>query len=274
MSPAIDGAARLLAIVGDPIAQARSPLVFNAILAKAGVNAVLVPAHVPAAQFMTVLQGLMQVQNLCGIVVTYPFKQQALALAQGVNERALQVGAANTLRREPDGRWTADMFDGVGLVRAVESLDQRVAGRRVKLLGAGGAGGAIAYALAAAGATEISIHDPDAPRAASLASGVARAYLACRVAASGPDLDGAGLLVNASPVGLKPADGLPASLQDLGPATTVIDIVPRTGATALLSFARDRGCPHTDAAAMVQGQAKAVLEFFGLIGDDIKEQAA
>lgn len=266
---AIDGATRILAIVGDPIVQAKSPLLYNPRIARAGRNAVLVPWHAPEAHFDAVMAGLMRTGNVDGIVVTFPFKQRAMALADRHGRMAGLVGALNALRREADGSWTGDMFDGIGLVRAVAATGATVAGRRVKLLGAGGAGSAIAYALADAGAASLSIVDRDGARAAATAAGVTARFPSCAAAAGGPELGrpelgGADLLVNATTVGLSAGDGLPVPLPDLSPATLVVDIVPRTGGTALLAFARDRGCPHVAGAAMVEGQADAVLEFFGI----------
>ena len=270
----IDGATRLLVIIGDPIAQVRSPLALNRRLASLGHNQVMLPWHAPADAFAPVMTGLMQTRNLDGIVVTYPFKEKALAFADRIAPRAAQVGAANAIRREADGRWTADMFDGVGLVQAVASLGEDVSGRGVKLLGAGGAGSAIAFALAASGASELSIYDVDPVRAASLADKVGKASPACRTASGGPELGAATLLVNATPVGLRADDPLPVPLDELTRATTVIDIVTRQAGTRLLEHARARGCPHVGGAAMVEGQLEALLEFFGLAKPSGMERAA
>jgi shikimate dehydrogenase len=157
------------------------------------------------------------------------------------------------------------MFDGEGLLRAIDSLGRTVAGQRIKLLGAGGAGSAIAFALAGAGAAAVSIHDADALRATKLAQDVSRAHPACLTEAGGAELDGATILINATPVGLAAEDGLPVPLPNLSNETAVVDIVPRQGGTSLLRLAQERGCPHTGGLAMVEGQARAVLEFFRML---------
>lgn len=270
----ISGATKLLVIIGDPIAQVRSPVAFNARFAASGQDAVLVPWHAPEVDFGPVMTGLMRTSNLAGIIVTYPFKQRALDLAASVATRAAQVGATNALRREPDGRWTADMFDGVGLVRGVHGLGQSLAGRCVLLLGAGGAGGAIAFALAAAGVARLSIYDTDDGRASSLAERVGRACPDCDVRATGPSLDGADLLINATPVGLAPDDPMPIALPTLSSETTVIDIVTRPEGTRLLEFARAKGCPHAGGNVMVDGQIEALTEFFGFASLADREHAA
>jgi shikimate dehydrogenase len=262
--PAITGETRLFAIIGDPIAQVRSPDVYNPRIARAGRNAILVPVHVPAAHFDTAVRGLLALGNLDGLVVTVPFKERILPLADRVLARGGEVGAINALRRERDGSWTGDMFDGVGFLAALEGLSQSARGRHVLLLGAGGAGNAIAFALAGAGAARIGIFDLAGKRAARLAERVAALYGDCRVGAVPSDLAGYDLLVNATPVGMAPDFAAPRVSGDLHPGVTVIDIVPKPAMTALLTKAEAAGCPFANGQAMISGQADAVLAFFGI----------
>ncbi|MBV8765579.1 MAG: shikimate dehydrogenase [Hyphomicrobiales bacterium] len=260
----INGATRLLVIVGDPVAHVRSPLIFNPLLARMAHDAVLVPWHAPAPHFATVMEGLMRTANLDGIVVTFPFKERAQALAHRVGPMAKRVGAINALRREADGGWVGEMFDGFGLVRAIEANGERCAGRRVVLIGAGGAGSAIAFALADAGAASLTIHDRNGERAAALARRVGASPQRIELASGQFDLETADLLINATPVGLNPRDGLPVRIQRLRPEMTVIDIVPASSPTPLLKMAQAAGCPHVGGTAMVEGQAETILAFFGM----------
>lgn len=258
---AIDGATRIYAIVGDPIAHARSPLVYNPRIAKAGKNAVLIPWHVPAAAFDVAMRGLRQAANVDGIIITFPFKQQALALADEIGIRARQVGATNVLRREPDGRWTADMFDGVGLVRAVAAAGRSVRQQRIWLIGAGGAGSAIAFALADAGAAALHVTDLNQARARNVTEAIAATYPACSVTISTPSLDEIAILINATTVGLSGENELPVAATSLPGHLTVVDIVPRPDPTRLLALAQASGCTAIAGGAMVEGQADAVLDF-------------
>jgi shikimate dehydrogenase len=263
-APMITGETRLLAIIGDPIQHVRSPQTYNPRIRSAGRNAILVPIHLPAAHFDTAIRGLMTLGNLDGLVVTSPFKERILPFADGVSARVRQVGAVNALRRESDGRWTGDIFDGLGLVAALEGLSQRAARRRVLLLGAGGAGSAIAFALAAAGAATIGIVDRTARRSEALAARIRSAYGDCRVGAVAPDIAGYDLLINATPVGMAPDRAMPSFAGALHPGITVIDIVPEPSTTALLAAAEAAGCATANGRAMISGQADAVLAFFGI----------
>src|SRR6218665_2214445 len=118
----ISGETRLFAIVGDPIAQARSPSVFNALFAARGANAVLVPMQVPASQLRCAIGGpkciahppglpvtAPHIANLEGIGVTGPHKVSVVELLDEIGPVARRVGAVNCMRRRPDGRWGGEM---------------------------------------------------------------------------------------------------------------------------------------------------------------------
>jgi shikimate dehydrogenase len=260
----IDGNTKLLSIIGDPIAQVRSPEIYNPRIVKAGVNAVLLPMQIPKAAFDDAIKGIMAIGNLLGVVVTYPHKERVFPHVDRVGKIGRAVGAINAMRREADGSWTGDMFDGAGLIGALASLGQAAAGRRVLILGAGGAGSAIAMALAAEGAARIGIFDLDTNRATELAARIQTHFPECGADATAPDVAGFDLLINATPVGMAPAFALAPFRGDLHPGLTVIDIVPKPETTALLALAREKGCPTTNGAAMISGQADAVLAFFGI----------
>lgn len=260
----IGGATRLYCIVGHPIAQAKSPQTFNPRFAKAGLDAVLVPVDVLPDRFEETMRGLMAIANLDGIVVTVPYKARALALADKVERTAAAIGATNALRREADGTWTADMFDGVGLMCGLRAEGLEPGGRRVMLIGAGGAGSAIAVAFAEAGAASITIHDVDGSKAEALAARVAAAFPASAVTAGPIDVARADMLVNASPVGMGPDDGAPIDVELLRQDLFVVDIIMKPEVTPLLAAARARGCRTLGGKSMLGGQAGAVAGFFGV----------
>src|SRR6478672_8275062 len=101
----IRGSTRLYAIIGDPIAQVRSPQVFTERFLASGIDAVLIPAHVPVDRFDQVVPSLLELGNLDGLLVTVPFKSRMVAFAQRLGTAAQAVGAVNALRREADGSW-------------------------------------------------------------------------------------------------------------------------------------------------------------------------
>ena len=261
--PFVDGSTRLYAIVGDPISQTLSPQTVTPRFHRAGQNAVLVPLHVPADRFEEILRGLMAIRNFHGSMITYPFKVSAVSLVDRVLERGRQVGAINAMRREADGSWTGEIFDGRGLTRGLEDEGVEIAGRRILLVGAGGAGSAIAFALAGSGAGVLMLFDIDAARAAAVAKRVKTAFLGCDVRTGDPLPRGCDILVNSTPLGMAPGDGLPVDARELDPSTVVVDIVPKPD-LPFLKHAREKGCRTIDFHPMRRGQMDEICQFFGV----------
>lgn len=258
----INGVTRLYAIVGDPIAQVRSPEVYTELFATAGMNAVMVPAHVRTEDFDTVLPALMRLGNLDGLLVTVPFKSRVVPLTDRLGPAATLIGAVNALRREADGSWTGDIFDGMGFVRGVERKGDALPGRHVFMFGAGGAGSAIACALAGAGVRSIAMLDPIPGRAEAVATVLRKAFPACDLAAVTTKPDGVNMVVNASPVGMRPDDGMPGDTGTLSPDTLVGDVVLTDSSTPFIQHAIRHGCRYVTGRDMLHGQIDALMAFF------------
>jgi shikimate dehydrogenase len=261
--PSITGKTRLYAIIGDPVSQVRSPEVFTERFAALGKDAVLVAAHVPPASFDSAVRGLMALGNMDGLLVTLPYKNRIVPLANRLGPTAELVGAINALRREADGSWTGDMFDGAGMVRGIQRKGYRLAGRRAVLFGCGGAGSAIAVELARAGVAALRVVDPEQAKASALVALLQTAFPACEVESGPIDAAKRDLIVNASPVGMRKDDGLPMPLGALSPETLVADVVVRESPTALIAHAQRYGCQWTGGKDMHSGQIEEILRFFG-----------
>jgi shikimate dehydrogenase len=260
--PIIDGATRLYVIIGDPVAQVKSPGVYNARFAEAGMNTVFVPAHVPSDRFDETMRGIMNLGNLDGLMITVPFKAHMMRMVDRVLPMGAKVGAINAARREADGSWTGDMFDGTGLIRGLKSRSISMAGRKVMLVGAGGGGSAVAVAVADAGASHVSIHDADQAKAAALAERVKAACPACIVNHGAVSFDGHDTFINATPIGMGEGDGTPVPIDGLRADMLVIDIIMKPEVTPLLAAAKALGCQTVGGRAMLEGQAVEVAEFY------------
>jgi shikimate dehydrogenase len=259
----ISGSTRILVILGDPIDKVRSPETFTRRFEANGIDAVLIPVHVRAADLAVAVEGLKCWHNLAGIVVTMPHKEAMLAQADEVFETARLVGAVNALRPVGDGRWQADMFDGKGFVGGLDAQGQSARGRRVALLGAGGAGAAIAAALAQEGAASMAVHDLDAAKAERLASALRGAYPKLEARVATPDLARDDLLVNATPLGMQPGDPLPWDLARLRPGTVIGDVTTKPDTPPFVAEAERRGAVVVRGRDMHEGQVRALGAFFG-----------
>jgi shikimate dehydrogenase len=219
---------------------------------------------VPTDLFETTIPGLQQVGNFAGLIFTAPFKERAASFADEILPAGIQVGAINAMRRDQDGRWLADIFDGIGLVRALETMDATPTGKRILLLCTGGAGRAIALSLARAGARALTLYDRNPGKISRLAADVSRFYPGCAVSAPGTvKAHEHDIVINATPVGMAAGDGLPAPLGPFDPACVVFDIVPKPDVTPLMATAAKAGCRVGGGRLMIDGQADAVLDFLG-----------
>jgi len=127
----LDGATRLVAIIGDPIAQVKSPAGVTQSLIDRDRNAIVVPIHVTTADLERFIQGVSLARNLDGIIVTVPHKFDVFRLCATATERAEFLGAVNVLRRKDDGSWHGDHADGVGFVEGIRTAGvARKAGAR------------------------------------------------------------------------------------------------------------------------------------------------
>ncbi len=200
-------------IIGDPIAQARSPEVFNWRFAESGIDAEMLPLSTPPSGLAAVLAGLGATQNCPGVIITIPHKVAAVEFAARRSIRVEIAGAANVLRKTTDG-WDADLFDGEGFVAGLGWRGHTVAGKRAAVGGAGGAGLAVSAALLAANAAQVLLDDIDGERAEAAVSRLRSAY-GGRVRRGRPD-GGVDLAVNATPLGMRPTDALPFDVAVLG----------------------------------------------------------
>jgi hypothetical protein len=153
----ITGATRVYLHLAHPSAHGRTPQVMNAEFARRGVDAVAVSADVAPGDLGGFAHGLRGWRNLAGLSVTMPHRE---ALASHVDELAgpaALIGAVNVVRREPDGRLVAANTDGPGFVIGRREAGHELSSSRVLLAGAGGAGRAVAFAVAGAGATHLTI---------------------------------------------------------------------------------------------------------------------
>jgi shikimate dehydrogenase len=241
MTDSLNGATRVHFIVGDPIAQVKSPAgVTQAFRAQAH-NAVCVPAHVSPAHLAEWVRGVSRAQNVDGIIVTVPHKFACADLCATTSDRAGFLKTVNTMRRNTDGSWHGDMFDGLGFVEALMAQGCEPAGQKALLVGAGGAGSAIAHALVMAGVSELAIWDPDDQRRSSLVNRLA-VLGRCPVRPGSADPTGFNLVINATPLGMQVGDPHPLQVQHLQPDMFCGCAITAPAISPFIAAARERGC--------------------------------
>jgi len=256
------GKTHLVLLIADPVAHVRAAQFVNPLFEKKKLDAFLIPVHVRAADLSDVVPRLAKLGNVKGLVVTIPHKETIARLCAELGPNAKMVGAVNVVRIEGGGRLIGEMFDGDGLLATARSNAIGYKGRRVLVLGAGGAGRAVAFSMAREGAGEIAVHNRTAARAERLVADIKAQFpqAIARVAvADAHDID---LVVNCTSVGLHEGDAPPLDLATLGPATDVIDIIA-VRETELMQAARARGCKVVGGRPMLELQLDAQLAFIG-----------
>jgi shikimate dehydrogenase len=258
----VSGETRIFAIVGHPIEQVRSPEMVTAELTRRGHNAILIPLDVLPEEFEACVGQIMRVRNLDGLIFTIPFKQAACALASELSVQARAVGAINAMARSGGDRWIGDIFDGMGCVEAFRQRQQSFQGRRVMLIGAGGAGSAIGVAVAHEGPAAIRIFDLEARRATRLVKAIEKIDPRIDVKFAKPTVDEMDILLNASPVGMLGDARMPVDTAKIPSEVIVFDAIVKPERTALLNLAQQCGCQTIPGREMMRGQISKIVDFF------------
>jgi shikimate dehydrogenase len=260
----ISGKTRLIAHIGYPTESFKAPLIYNPWFEKRGIDAVVVPMGIRAGDLPGVLAALTKLTNFLGALVTMPHKVTVVDLLDESSTAVKIAGACNALLLRADGSLVGDMFDGAGFARGLKRKGFVIAGASCLVIGAGVVGSAIAAALAAEGPASIALYDTSATSAGSLAARLREHYPRLAVELRSSDPAGYDLVVNGTPLGMKPGDPLPVDVTRLAPSTFVGEVVMKQEITPLLQAARDRGCRYQVGTDMLFEMIPAYLEFFGL----------
>lgn len=249
----ITGTTKIYGILGRPVTHSLSPAMHNAAFAALGLPAVYVPFAVQnLAQAVQGLRGL----DISGASVTIPFKEEIIPLLDEVDDVSRVIGAVNTMVNQQGRLWGTNTDWQGALAALEEQIDLK--GTQVVILGAGGAGRAIVYAVRQTGGTVV-VTDADESKARNLAEEFEAVYLPFKKAVEHP----ASVLINATPVGMAPkVDGIPFPPEHLGQFKVVMDIVYQPLQTRLLREAAAHGCRVIDGLQMLIYQGARQFELF------------
>jgi len=265
----IDGQTRLLGIVGWPVEHTLSPAMHNSAFAALGLNSVYLALPVPPEKLEAALLGLAAL-GFRGANVTVPHKESVMQYLEETTPAAQAMGAVNTILVAEDGRMIGDNTDSAGFLAALHAARFDPRGRRVLVLGAGGAARAVVYALARSGARVTVLNRTLASAAALvlyLAPAVPAGSLSARPLTNdflAEEATQADLLVNATTVGMWPHDDSslwPESLP-LPSSLVVCDLVYRPRQTELLRQARQAGAMTIEGMEMLAHQGALAFEMW------------
>ncbi|MBR0744073.1 shikimate dehydrogenase [Bradyrhizobium japonicum] len=252
----------LTGLIGAPIAHSASPAMHERAAEALGLRGhyqLIEVAGADAAGLRMMLEGVRRL-GFAGVNVTYPYKEAVVPLLDELAPGAAAMGAVNTVVAR-DGRLIGHNTDTTGFARAVAPL-LAPSGSAVAVIGTGGVGKAIAFALASLKVSGLRIFDSETARAEKLASLLAR-HGGATVAKSVEDaLDGATGLVNGTPVGMLPNRGMPVPATLLHEKMWVADAVYSPLITPLLAAAQAKGARIMTGRELAIYQAADAFELF------------
>ncbi len=263
----ISGKTVFIPLIGHPVEPVKSPGPMNEWFSRNGVAAVLIPIDILPEKVGAFLDAMRDTLNCAGLSVTMPHKQAAFAGVDELTDRARRAGAVNIVRRNTDGTLIGDMVDGDAMVAALAKNGVSVRGKTALVVGAGGAGAAIIYALAEAGAATLIVIERDQAKADRLIAHLRRDYPQVQAHDDLPDDVAVDVAINASPAGMNEADPYPFPLERLTRAEIIADAVTKPPVTPWLEEARRRGIAIQTGAEMTLAQLPTQIAFWGLDKD-------
>ncbi len=228
----------IFGIIGDPIEHSLSPVMHNAAFEKIGLDAVYLAFRVPVANVGDAINGAKSL-GIAGLNVTIPLKEEALSFVD-VEEVANKIGAINTIEFR-SGTPVGYNTDGLGSLRVLEETVGKLKGKKVLILGAGGAAKAISFYLDAEGA-EITLANRTKERATQLVSNLRNANSISQGAELKDYIADSDILINTTSVGMHPkVDAALVTADLMHPELVVFDIVYNPMETKLLREAKKAG---------------------------------
>jgi shikimate dehydrogenase len=240
---ALDSHTILYGVFGDPIRHSKSPIMLNHAFQETGINAAYAAFHVSPDELRAAVHGI-RALGFRGVNVTIPHKVEVMAYLDEIVEGARIVGAVNTIVND-GGKLVGYNTDGIGYVRSLqEETGISLQGKRILLLGAGGAARGVAYALAKEGADLIYIANRTHGRAVELAAIISK--FTDSVGISLDEIDSVmtevDFIVNTTSAGMYPkVDVLPMPMDSIGSRHLVSDLIYNPRITRFLKMAEARG---------------------------------
>jgi shikimate dehydrogenase len=259
----ISGKTRVFGCISHPIGHVRAPSVFNPLFEKHGVDAVMVPLHIPPEGLDAAIAGLRAMPNFGGMAVTLPHKLPLMAHCDEIGRQGQLVGAVNFAAFDNERRLIGDNCDGSGFINGMLAAGYPVKDKQVLMIGAGGAARSVGFSLADAGVARLGIANRTRQKAEEIASAIAVAYPEVPVEACDADPRGHDIVVNTTSLGLNDDDALPVDPDLLDPLQLMAEIIMNPVDTPILKAAQARGCRIHYGRPMFDHQVAIIAKLFG-----------
>lgn len=257
----LNGSTLLVPIIGDPIGQVKAPTQLTEEFIKRNLNIIVPPLNVKPNELKVIVSLFGSIPNLVGLIATAPYKITAYDMCTTVTTNACTAGAVSLMRKNKDNTWHGELTDGIAFVRSIEGAGYNPVGGRALLVGAGGVGRAIAFALLNNGIRQLSIFDIDQRKLAELIASLKLIYHG-QIFHGTPNPAGFDLVINATPLGMRAEDVLPIDISALTSPIFVADVVTTPEITPLLAAARMAGCSIQTGVGFFNNAISLMANFF------------
>lgn len=264
----VNGSTRFIGLLGYPLGHSLSPLMQNLALEHRGLNKIYIPLETRPEDLSIVVKALPKM-NFDGFNVTIPYKIEVMKYLDAIDQNARLIGAVNTVDIK-EGRFKGYNTDGTGFLRSLEeNIKDRVEGKNIFILGAGGASRAIAMTLAMKGARKVYICNRTYERSVDLSDSINKSFVNRSEAVPMEydhmkrALDDSEILINTTKVGMYPdVDHSPIDKKLLHKGLIVYDIVYNPEKTKLLEEAEELGCKTISGLWMLVYQGAEAFEIW------------
>jgi len=270
MIPDLSGKTKIIGLLGYPVSHSLSPAMHNAAFQKAGLDFVYVCFPVKPEELGKAINGI-RTLNIAGVNITVPHKSAAIPYVDEVSEEAKKIGAINTIVNR-EGRLFAYNTDVNGFWQSLENEGISLKGARVVMLGAGGVARAFAVGTILKNAASLAISDIIPKKAEELVQDVKSMASDAEIVSVTPDSSGfkellgkAGLIINATPLGMKPDDPFPftrAQWDAVRSSTVIFDAVYNLKGTQLQKAAQEKGIAYISGIEMLLFQGVRAFELW------------
>lgn len=253
---------KLFALIGYPVGHTLSPYMYNAAFSKLGIKALYIPFQVEPRRLNQTLK-IFKGSGICGFNITIPSKSVCMRYLDRIDKLASMIGAVNTVVVKGKKLFGYNT-DATGFIKSVkEDLRVNLKNKNCFIIGAGGAGRAVAFALAKEGVKEIFITDVIKTKAVALVRNIRRYFPKCKVKSTQlAAIKSCHLLVNATPLGMKKTDPLPIDPKNLHRNLAVYDLVYNPSPTKLVKIAKKKKIKAVNGLGMLLNQGAEAFQLW------------
>ncbi|MBI5194752.1 MAG: shikimate dehydrogenase [Nitrospirae bacterium] len=258
----VSGKTKILGLLGFPVEHTLSPAMHNAAFKVMKLDMCYLPFKVLPEELPQAVKAV-RVLNLTGVNVTVPHKEKVVSLLDEVDKEALFISAVNTIVNK-DGKLIGYNTDGRGFMKSLSEAGIYVRGKKILIIGAGGASRAISYYLSEK-AGKLFLFDIDKKKAEKLVRDLRKIrknifFFSYQPSAISHQLDEFDIIINATPLGFKKGDPMPINLSNLNKKHIVCDLVYKK--TVFLGKASQKGCKTLNGLGMLLWQGVFAFELW------------